>query len=132
MAIARNTGNGNDFAATHIKIDILQFNRKRPVRLEAGSVQRKTHGTIPGRLGGTVSELVSQTMDHTGGVAADATSDADTQKMTLETLSQRMDGEYGVNVDNEMAQLVQLQNAYAANSRVISMVQDLMNKLLEL
>ena len=89
-------------------------------------------GANPGRLGGTVSELVSQTMDHTGGVAADATSDADTQKITMETLSQRMDGEYGVNVDNEMAQLVQLQNAYAANSRVISMVQDLMNKLLEL
>ena len=40
-----------------------------------------------------------------------------------------MDKAYGVNVDDEMARLIQIQNAYAANSRIISVVQDLMNKL---
>ena len=40
--------------------------------------------------------------------------------------------DYGVNVDDEMARLIQLQNAYSANARVISTVQDLMNKLLQI
>ncbi len=39
--------------------------------------------------------------------------------------------EYGVNVDEEMARLMELQNAYAANSRVISTVQELLNRLME-
>ena len=43
-----------------------------------------------------------------------------------------MDSEYGVNVDEEMARLMELQNAYAANARIISVVQDLMNKLMQL
>ena len=45
---------------------------------------------------------------------------------------QRLDNEYGVNVDEEMARLLELQNAYSANARVISAVQDLMSKLLDL
>ena len=32
----------------------------------------------------------------------------------------------------EMARLMELQNAYAANARVISVVQDLLNRLMEL
>ena len=34
--------------------------------------------------------------------------------------------------DEEMARLLELQNAYSANARVISAVQDLMSKLLDL
>jgi flagellar hook-associated protein 1 FlgK len=84
------------------------------------------------RLGGTISDLISQTMDYTGGVAAAAINDDDTQQLTIETLTQRLDSEYGVNVDEEMARLMELQNAYAANSRVISVVQELMNRLMEI
>jgi flagellar hook-associated protein 1 FlgK len=84
------------------------------------------------RLGGTVSDLIAQTMDYTGSVAAAALNDDDTQQLTMETLSQRLDSEYGVNVDEEMARLMELQNAYAANSRVISVVQELMNRLMEI
>jgi flagellar hook-associated protein 1 FlgK len=96
--------------------------------------QGQTGLSAPGefRLGGTVSGLIAQTMDYTGSIAADAKSFDDTQQLTMDSLNQRMDTEYGVNVDDEMARLVELQNAYAANSRVISTVQDLMNRLLEL
>ena len=69
-------------------------------------------------------------MDYTGQIASTAESDDSGQQQTMESLSQRMDTEYGVNVDNEMARLIEIQNAYAANSRIISVVQDLMNKLL--
>jgi len=83
------------------------------------------------RLSGTVSDLISQTMDYTGSIAADAESADQTQQTAMDSVNQRMDSSYGVNVDQEMAQLIQLQNAYAANSRIISVVQDLMNKLLQ-
>jgi flagellar hook-associated protein 1 FlgK len=71
-------------------------------------------------------------MNHAGNVAAAATSDDDTRKLTMETLTQRLESEYGVNVDEEMARLMELQTAYAANSRVISVVQDLLNRLMEI
>jgi flagellar hook-associated protein 1 FlgK len=84
------------------------------------------------RLGGTVDDLISQTMDYTGNVAADAKSSDETQQTAVQALNQRLDGEYGVNFDEEMARLLELQNAYSANARVISAVQDLMSKLLDL
>ena len=84
------------------------------------------------RLGGTVNDLISQTMDYTGNVAADAQSNDETQQTAVTALNQRLDSEYGVNVDEEMARLLELQNAYSANARIISAVQDLMSKLLDL
>jgi len=83
-------------------------------------------------LSGSVGDLISQTMDYTGNAAADAKSSADTQQTAVQALNQRLDSEYGVNVDEEMARLLELQNAYSANARVISAVQDLMSKLLDL
>jgi len=84
------------------------------------------------RLGGTVGDFISQTMDYTGNLAADAQSNDDTQQTAIQALNQRLDSEYGVSVDEEMARLLELQNAYSANARVISAVQDLMSKLLDL
>jgi flagellar hook-associated protein 1 FlgK len=84
------------------------------------------------RLGGSVGDQISQTMDFTGNVAADAQSSDETQQTAMTALNQRLDSEYGVNVDEEMARLLELQNAYSANARVISAVQDLMSKLLDL
>jgi flagellar hook-associated protein 1 FlgK len=49
----------------------------------------------------------------------------------MDALNQRMNSEYAVNVDEEMARLMELQNAYAANARVISVVQDLLNRLMD-
>jgi flagellar hook-associated protein 1 len=82
------------------------------------------------RLAGSVSDLIGQTINHQGNIAATALSDADAQELTLETLTARMDAEYGVDVDEEMARLMELQNAYAANARVLSTVQELLDRLL--
>ena len=43
-----------------------------------------------------------------------------------------MHAEYGVNVDEEMARLMQLQNAYSASARVVSVVQELIDSLMDL
>ncbi|WP_055049421.1 flagellar hook-associated protein FlgK [Devosia sp. A16] len=84
------------------------------------------------RLGGTVADIISQTINFQGNAAAAAISDRDTQDMTLDALTQRLDSEYGVDVDEEMARLMELQNAFAANARVMSVVQELMDALMQL
>jgi flagellar hook-associated protein 1 len=84
------------------------------------------------RLSGSVTDLISQTMNYVGNVAADAQTNDDTQQTAMDALNQRLDSAYGVNVDEEMARLLELQNAYSANARIISAVQDLMEKLLQL
>jgi flagellar hook-associated protein 1 FlgK len=80
-------------------------------------------------LNGTVSNLISQTVNYQGDTIAAALSDKDAQSQSLDVLGQRMDAEYGVNVDEEMSRLMELQNAYAANARVVSVVQELLQAL---
>ncbi|MGV3489965.1 MAG: flagellar hook-associated protein FlgK [Devosia sp.] len=84
------------------------------------------------RLGGTVADIISQTLNYQGNAAATALSEADTQELTLDALNQRIDSEYGVDVDEEMARLMELQNAFAANARVMSVVQELMDAVMAL
>lgn len=84
------------------------------------------------RLGGTVADLISQTLNYQGNVAEAAISNNKTQQQTLDALTQRLDSEYGVDVDEEMARLMELQNAFAANARVMSVVQELMDSLMQL
>ena len=43
-----------------------------------------------------------------------------------------MDAEYGVDIDEEMARLIELQNAYAASARVISIAQELIDALMRI
>lgn len=82
------------------------------------------------RLAGTVSDFISQTINFQGNAAASAISDNEMQGLSLDALQQRLDSEYGVNVDEEMARLMELQNAYAANARVLSVVQELLDALM--
>lgn len=84
------------------------------------------------RISGNVSDLIAQTVNYQGNSAASAISDAESQDLAMETLTQRMASEYGVDVDEEMARLMELQNAFAANGRVISVVQELLDQLLKI
>ena len=70
--------------------------------------------------------LASQAADATD-ASNTATASSDTQKALQQSLSQSS----GVNMDTELAQMVQLQNAYAANARVITTMQSLWAQLLQ-
>ena len=83
------------------------------------------------RLAGTVSDFISQAINYQGNAAESAISDSDTQTLTVDALGQRLESEYGVDVDEEMARLMELQNAFAANARVMSVAQELIQSLLE-
>lgn len=82
------------------------------------------------RLAGTVSDFISQAINYQGNAAATALSDEETQQLSLQALGERLEADYGVDVDEEMARLMELQNAFAANARVMSVAQELIQSLL--
>jgi flagellar hook-associated protein 1 FlgK len=84
---------------------------------------------LGGSLTGTVGQLISQTMTYQGNQAAAADSANSSHADAMTSLTSRMNSEYGVDVNGEMARLVQLQAAYAANARVVSAVQAMLNAL---
>ena len=53
------------------------------------------------------------------------------QDTVLTALQQRFNDQSGVNIDTEMSNLIALQNAYSANARVMSTVQQMMSALLQ-
>ena len=56
---------------------------------------------------------------------------ADGQDVVLSTLQEKFNSESGVNIDEEMAHLLSLQNAYAANARVMSTVKQMFDALMQ-
>lgn len=76
--------------------------------------------------------------DYVGLIAASQTADSAQAKTDLETAEQFTDGlearfnrESRVDVDSELGSLIQLQNAYAANARVISTAQSMWSTLFD-
>jgi flagellar hook-associated protein 1 FlgK len=63
--------------------------------------------------------------------SAEATSALETAKQFSEGLEARFNRESRVDVDSEMASLIQLQNAYAANARVMTTAQSMWTTLFE-
>ncbi len=53
------------------------------------------------------------------------------QDVVVSTLQQKMKSASGVNIDTEMANLISLQNTYAANAHVMSVVQTMMTSLMQ-
>ena len=79
---------------------------------------------------GTVLDYINQTVAYQGNQAADAKTYSDAKEALTLNLAVRYEESYSVNLDAEMAFLVQLENAYAANARVMQTINDLMQELL--
>ncbi len=89
-----------------------------------GSVSGVTTASLPGLLRGM--------LDVQGAQAADAASMDEGQQIVVGSLRQRFSDVSGVSIDTEMARLVELQNAYAANARIISVVQQMLDALMRI
>ncbi len=78
------------------------------------------------------ADLAAFASDISGSLAA-ATSRASGQLQTEQgvqtTLTQRLSSETGVSIDTEMSHMIALQNAYAANARVLTTVQSMFEQL---
>ena len=53
------------------------------------------------------------------------------KRQVVNTLQQKLKSTSGVNIDTEMASLISLQNTYAANARVMSVIQSMMSTLMQ-
>ena len=81
------------------------------------------------QLTGNLGEVIAQIVGFQGSTINAAITKRDDRQLTLDTIVDQMQSEYGVNVDEEMARLMELQNAYAANARVVSVVKELLDAL---
>ena len=92
--------------------------------------------TIPaaGNLAQTTTTLGGYAADFIGGLANDAanTQTQLTQQQSLQTaLQQQASSVSGVNLDNELANMVMLQNAYNASGRVLTTVNQMLTALMQ-
>lgn len=88
-------------------------------------------GTAQAPYSGTLADYMSQIVSQQSQAANAATSLQQGQDTVLSALQQRFNTQSGVNIDTEMSNLIALQNAYGANARVMSTIQQLMSTLLQ-
>jgi flagellar hook-associated protein 1 len=80
---------------------------------------------------GTISNYLQQFLSQQGNASTLATQLQQGQSVVVSTLQQKFDSTSAVNIDTEMASLIQVQNTYAANAHIMSVVQSMMTSLLQ-
>ena len=88
-------------------------------------------GTAAAPFKGTLTGFMQQFLSLQSNAATSATQLQQGQDVVVNTLQQKMKATSGVNIDTEMANLIALQNSYAANAHVMSVVQTMMNTLMQ-
>ena len=89
-------------------------------------------GTASAPFTGSLTTYLRQVISQQGEAADAANNLKQGQDVVLNSLQQRFNDSSGVNVDQEMANLVTLQNSYAANARVLSTVKDMFDTLMRM
>ena len=88
-------------------------------------------GSNPSPLSGTLPSYLQQFLSLQSNAAASATQLQKGQDVVVSTLQQKFNSTASVNIDTEMSNLIALQNSYAANAHVMSVVQSMMTTLMQ-
>jgi len=83
--------------------------------------------TVP--FNGTIGGYLQQFLSLQANTASSATQLQQGQDVVVSTLQQKFDSTSKVNIDTEMSNLIALQNSYAANAHVMSVIQSMMTTL---
>jgi flagellar hook-associated protein 1 FlgK len=89
-------------------------------------------GTVTAPFIGSIPTYLRQFISQQGEAASSADNLKQGQEVVLNSLQQRFNDASGVNVDEEMANLLTLQSSYAANARVVSAVKDMLDALMQM
>jgi flagellar hook-associated protein 1 FlgK len=89
-------------------------------------------GTVAAPFSGSLTTYLRQVISQQGEAANAASNLKQGQDVVLNSLQQRFNDGSSVNVDQEMANLLTLQNSYAANARVLSAVKDMFDTLMKM
>src|SRR3954452_543390 len=81
---------------------------------------------------GTIPSFMQQFLSQQSNASATAIQLQQGQAVVVSTLQQKFNATSGVSIDTEMANLIALQNSYAANAHVMSVVQSMMTTLLQI
>ena len=100
----------------------------RPLHLFAADRPR-LRGVSPSRARSRT--ICKQFISQQGNASTLATQLQQGQGVVVNTLQQKFNSTAGVNIDTEMSNLIQLQNTYAANAHIMSVVQSMMQTLLQ-
>jgi flagellar hook-associated protein 1 FlgK len=123
--------------STNPQTDIGDDTRPRDLLARLGDTSRAYSassgiGSVTTPFSGSIDSFARRIVSVQAAQAQNASDDAASQAMVSDALQQKYDSETGVNIDNEMSNLIVFQNAYAANARVISTVKELFDVLLSI
>ena len=88
-------------------------------------------GSATAPFSGTIGDYLQQFIGQQAGAATSATQLQQGQSVVVSTLQQKFNSTSQVSIDNELSNLIGLQNSYAANAHVMSVVQTMMQTLLQ-
>jgi flagellar hook-associated protein 1 FlgK len=80
----------------------------------------------------TVADFASDVITAQSGASSDAAASLTTAQAVQTTLNNKVAAVSGVSVDTEMSTMIGLQNAYGANARIITAVQQMWTQLLDM
>jgi flagellar hook-associated protein 1 FlgK len=86
-------------------------------------------GMMPGLSSASLSDYASDMLSYYATATERAEASRDFQKTVHEELKFRADSESGVNIDEELSNMITFENAYNASARVISTVQQMFDTL---
>jgi len=86
-------------------------------------------GSRTAPFNGTIGSYLQQFLSLQANTASSATQLQQGQDVVVSTLQQKFDSTSKVNIDTEMSNLIALQNSYAANAHVMSVIQSMMTTL---
>ncbi len=89
-------------------------------------------GKITMNYSGTIQQFTQQIMAQQASETSTANNLKSGQTQLVKALQSRMDETSGVNIDEEMSNLVVIQNSYGANARVMSAIRDMLNELIQI
>jgi flagellar hook-associated protein 1 len=124
VAYAPNTAVGDPTRPNFILSQMTSASLTYSPTTGIGSSQQPYSGTLPNYLSAVVTQQ-SQ-------AANAATNLQQGQDTVVSALQQRFNDQSGVNIDTELSNLITLQNAYGANARVMSTIQQMMATLLQI
>ncbi|MGA2997069.1 flagellar hook-associated protein FlgK [Bradyrhizobium sp.] len=88
-------------------------------------------GSTTAPFTGTITSYLQQFVSQQAAAASSATQLQQGQSVVVSTLQQKFNSTSAVNIDSELSNLIALQNSYAANAHVMSVVQSMMNTLMQ-
>jgi flagellar hook-associated protein 1 FlgK len=124
VAYAPNTAVGDPTRPNFILSQMTSASLTYSPTTGIGSSQQPYSGTLPNYLSAVITQQ-SQ-------AANAATNLQQGQDTVVSALQQRFNDQSGVNIDTELSNLITLQNAYGANARVMSTIQQMMATLLQI